>query len=311
MSILFVEQRATAIAAAFTALVFAFTPAAKGNPPDKPVQQSLNDILRLQNYQRRDMKLYFWKGRPLVGVMSFRTAYIQGLTLNRIAAFAEKKGTRGRILTDEQLRAYMRKTGSDTANFYAAHDYRGSQLARFFNLAKSGRVALNDQEYQLRTMLVRNGIILHARAKYKLGGKRVVRRYKSGGKVLISLPADFREGTRGLLLRHEARHALFFTEDRYRRICRNFWRRALSTPDRRFFRRVFAFMDYDPADEYLMINEFQSYVLQTTQPFAGYLRYRARRPGGAFMAQWLRKNPGRLTKLRKRLGSKLTGFPLR
>ncbi|MFW6223310.1 MAG: hypothetical protein ACOC4A_00320, partial [Spirochaetota bacterium] len=48
---------------------------------------------------------------------------------------------------------------------------------------------------------------------------------------------------------------------------------GLSEAERSYWRSLLAYMTYDPADEYLMINEFQAYLMQ--QPLdrvRGYLR---------------------------------------
>jgi hypothetical protein len=62
-------------------------------------------------------------------------------------------------------------------------------------------------------------------------------------------------------LYHETRHGLYFTEPTYARACREYWNGVLSADQREAFRLALLSMDYDSADEELMINEWQAYVL--------------------------------------------------
>jgi hypothetical protein len=66
---------------------------------------------------------------------------------------------------------------------------------------------------------------------------------------------------RELLVRHEAFHGVFYEEPGFREGVTRVWQ-ALTDEERDYWRRVLGYMTYDPADEYLMINEFQAYLMQ-------------------------------------------------
>lgn len=60
---------------------------------------------------------------------------------------------------------------------------------------------------------------------------------------------------------HEIMHAQYFQDLRYREIVENYWKTQLKEKDRIAIRSALS-VAYDPKDEFLMINEFQAYLLQ-------------------------------------------------
>ena len=64
-------------------------------------------------------------------------------------------------------------------------------------------------------------------------------------------------------IEHELLHAQYFSDPRYKSVVHSFWRERLSEEQRGQVRRELG-AQYDPANEDLMVNEFQAYVLQST-----------------------------------------------
>src|SRR5262249_36234037 len=92
---------------------------------------------------------------------------------------------------------------------------------------------------------------------------------------------------RNTMLHHEVSHGEFFTNAAYRAHCERFWRERLSAAERALLKKFLANLGYDPADETLMINETQAYLMHTPDP-------------RAFSAQLLQVTPEKLADLRRR-----------
>ena len=71
---------------------------------------------------------------------------------------------------------------------------------------------------------------------------------------------------RAAILRHELSHGQFFSDPDYADYTRRFWRTALTEPERAGVRHFLGSQDYDTADEELMLNEMQAYLMFTLDP---------------------------------------------
>jgi hypothetical protein len=202
---------------------------------------------------RRDaFEVFSWSAYPDILVFDTADYATQARLFRRLAFFVEKRGFRGRLLSDEEL------SGRHGWN---AHNYRPQGLAEFFTQAESEAVALNAEEELLRELLLANGVIRRAADGYAPG---------TGG--ILSISQSSYPLLRELLITHEAYHGVFYEEEAFRDGVTEIWT-GLSEAERSYWRGLLSYMTYDPADEYLMINEFQAYLMQ--QPLdrvRGYLR---------------------------------------
>jgi hypothetical protein len=202
---------------------------------------------------RRDaFEVFSWSAYPDILVFDTADYATQARLFRRLAFFVEKRGFRGRLLSDEEL------SGRHGWN---AHNYRPQGLADFFTQAESEAVALNAEEELLRELLLANGVIRRAADGYAPG---------TGG--ILSISQSSYPLLRELLITHEAYHGVFYEEEAFRDGVTEIWN-GLSEAERSYWRGLLSYMTYDPADEYLMINEFQAYLMQ--QPLdrvRGYLR---------------------------------------
>jgi len=220
----------------------------------------------------------------------------QGRAMNRLAALIEKSGMpHDRVLSAAEMAAAV--PNPDT--YYLAHDYAATSLARFFSLAEAETQPLNQQERDLLALLM---------------GARVIERAAAGGyaatkpemAVITLVQADspgvptsevVDASLRDTMLHHEVSHGEFFTNPAYRAHCERFWRERLSESERALFRSFLAGNGYDPADETLMINEMQAYLMHTPDP-------------RAFSAKLLHVTPAQLADLRKRFMNPQPPTPL-
>ena len=222
---------------------------------------------------------------PRILLIDFPTLAEQGRAMNRLAALIEKTGMpHDRLLSDAEMATAI--PNPDT--YYYAHDYAAASLARFFSLAEAETQPLNAQERDLLALLV---------------GARVIERAASGyvavspAMAVVTLVQPETDGVpageavdpalRDTMLHHEVSHGEYFTNPGYRAHCERFWRERLSEAERALFRRFLANYGYDPADETLMINEMQAYLMHTPDP-------------RAFSAALLHVTPEQLADLRRR-----------
>ena len=228
------------------------------------------------SWRHEDYEIFRWTRYPSILVFDTRNYEIQSAIFLRLAFFVEKPGYVGIVLTDKEL------SGRHGWN---AHDYRSVDLAEFFSAASEG--VLNPLEISLRETLVSEGVIIRDGDEYAPG---------EGG--LISISQESTQYLRNLFMLHEGWHGVFFADEGFRAVAFSIWS-ALDYQERMFWRRFLAGRYYNSDDEYLMVNEFQAYILQ--QPlervipyFRGWAvpRFKTDIPGWAgFADEFLRDYP--------------------
>jgi len=199
-----------------------------------------------------DMLVFRFRDAPAVLVLSFPSLRQQGEMLDRVAAFVEKAGLpHERVLSDAELSAAIRQAGDIEETYYYGHDYRAADLARFFVAADHDGVVLDAQEQRLREVLQQAGLL----APNAVG-------------ALISIPPEVASEqidatSRATILHHELAHGVFFTDPAYAAYARTFWQTVLNETQRAGFRRFLGSDGYDAANEDLMLNEAQAYLVHT------------------------------------------------
>ena len=198
-------------------------------------------------WRRPEFELYAWNGaraHQAAPVLVFDTAdyATQARFFRRLAFYVEKRGYRGRLLADGELQGLRG---------YNAHDYAAPDLARFFSAAQATGLALSDEELLLRTVALTHGIIEPDPA----GG------WRAGAGAILSISQSSGGALRRLLLRHEALHGLYFTHPAYQEAAQELWQ-ELSANERLYWHLLLDAVGYDIEYEWLVVNEFQAYLLQ-------------------------------------------------
>lgn len=240
-------------------------PAAAAELPPAIPEASVEQLLAAPKSD--DWRVARLSNNTAVIVIEFPSLLAQGQAFNRAAAFLEKsRGSRDRVLSDAELQALVDSAGDNVETFYQGHDYTGINIARFFSLAASQRVALNAQELRLRTLLLQEGVMREegggaytAFSRQAVIGFSAVQADNPATKQDETIDAQRRES----VLLHELSHGKFFTRNDYQRACWTFWKERLSDAERRLFRDYLARNDYDPSNEELMVNETQALLMHT------------------------------------------------
>ena len=195
-------------------------------------------------WRMKGVELFSWDRFP--GVLIFDTASyaVQDRFFKRLAFFVEKAGFTGTIPDERAL---------ESRHGYNAHDYRADDLARFFSTAERRGIALTPEENDLAAILVDTGMIRRGNSVYSPGGGAVISISRSSSAIL-----------RELLLSHECFHGAFFSLPAFRDACREAWE-SLSPLEKNIWLEFLSSKGYDSGDPYLVVNEFQSYVLQQTR----------------------------------------------
>jgi uncharacterized tellurite resistance protein B-like protein len=201
------------------------------------------------------LEVYRFRAAPQVLVLSFPALLQQGEMLDRIGAFVEKAGLpRERVLADAELDAAIRQSGDTKESYYYGHDYRAADMARFFAVADRDGVVLNTEEMRLRALLMQQGMLAPGAVS-----------------ALITIPPEtgasaIDAAARATILRHELSHGLYFTDKAYAAYALKFWETRLSDTQRAGFRGFLGNEGYDTANEDLMLNEAQAYLVHTADP---------------------------------------------
>ncbi|GEM_PF-5243110 len=220
-------------------------------------------------------QVYRWESFPDVYIVHFENYLLQGRALNRMATYCEKVGTRGRVLSDRQLAYYLRQNNYSTENLYSAHDYRTSDLASLYNAARAAGQQLGEEELAIQGALADLGLLRWDadEERWRATGEQAVlsfaTRYLGREQPSCELLGRPDRRFEAHALYHESRHGLYFTEPQYAARCREYWHDVLGADDREVLRLVLLANDYDAADEELMINEWQAYLLTPAHDYVG------------------------------------------
>ncbi len=188
---------------------------------------------------------FSWSGTSVL-VLVTADYQAQDDYLKRLAYFVEKPGFRGTLAQDAQIAKL---------HGWNAHDYAAPDLARFFAKAQSEGFPLNRSEVELRDRLVAAGILVAT----------ADRSWAPGTGALVGISLESPPALRATFLVHESFHGLYYTSKEFRDGVARAWD-GLSEGARARFRSFLAHFSaesqYDAANEALMINEFQAYLLQ-------------------------------------------------
>lgn len=210
-----------------------------------PIPIEMSELLHYprESWRRDEFELFSWSLYPNILWIDTRDYAIQAAMFRRMAFFVEKRGFTGRLLTDQEL---AERHG------WNAHNYRGEGLAAFYNAVEREQFPINEMETALRDIVVEHGLI-------RRGGDG---QWIAGPGGLLAISRESHPELRRLLLSHEAMHGVYYVEPAFREAVERYWHETLSDSERNYWRSFFSWMSYSPEDEYLMINEFQAYLLQ-------------------------------------------------
>jgi hypothetical protein len=198
---------------------------------------------------------YPFQPAPDILVLLYPTLHEQALAMNRIGAFVEKAGVpHDHVLDNAALDQAVTASGDQFDSYYFGHDYRASDLARFFANADRDKVRLRPEEQSLRALLVARGIL----APGAVGAIITL------PPLSVDPPVD--AAARATILRHELSHGLYFTDPAYAAYTKDFWEAQLSADQRALFRAFLGREGYDTGNEDLMRNEMQAYLVHTSDP---------------------------------------------
>ena len=255
-------------------------------PPQPPAPHIADARLaEIDGLRHSGTAIYRLIENPRILLIDFPTLAEQGRAMNCLAALIEKSGTpHDRVLSPEEMAVAV----PNPETYHFAHDYAATSLARFFSLAEAETQPLNAQERDLLALLVGAHVIERAASGYvaakpEMAVVTLVQPESVGAPAGETVDAALRD----TMLHHEVSHGEFFTNPAYRTHCERFWRERLTDAERTVFRKFLSGYGYDPADETLMINEMQAYLMHTPDP-------------RAFSAALLHVTPEKLAELRRR-----------
>ena len=206
------------------------------------------DLGMLMNYssvlwRHNTFELFTWNLFPEVHIFDFADYAVQARFLKRLAFFTEKTESRGTLLSNAEL---IDRHG------WNAHNYHARDLARFYSQALRENFELNPEEILLRNVLLKQGIIVNEAGNYGEGEGQI---------LSVSVQPGQADAARQLFLNHEALHGVFYNHPPLRNVSFALWE-DMSADTREYITYYFSYFDYDKSDEYLLVNEFQAYMLQ-------------------------------------------------
>jgi len=246
---------------------------------DAPIPADPGAILTWDraSWRRPDFEVFSWDRFPSVLILDTASYAVQDDLFNRLAFFVEKAGHAGAIESPAALSGI---------HGYNAHDYRADDLARFFTTAEKRGIGLAPGEEELARLLIQNAILRKTDAGFAAGDGSVISIARTSAPVL-----------RNLLLTHECFHGAFFALSGFRSATQAEWA-SLSAVEKQVWLRFLASRGYNTSDIYLVVNEFQSYLLQQERKaVAGFQALTLSRmragsaPGAGLAARLLAEHP--------------------
>ena len=219
--------------------------AAAAAPFPTPLAADPGAILATPPSAWRDSRfeIYRWDIFPSILILDMSDYAFQDKMLRRLAFFAEKKGFRGKLLTEAELEG---KHG------WNAHDYNPETLAAFFNAAAAASFPLLAEEQELARLAQANGLLIREPGSG---------RFLPGEGAVVSICQESAGELRRRFAAHECYHGIYFVDADFRRWTAERYA-ALEPQVKRFLRSYFDYLGYDIRDENLLRNEFMAYCLQ-------------------------------------------------
>lgn len=212
-------------------------------------------------------EIFRWDRFPSILILDIKDYDIQSKLLKRLAFFVEKKGFRGRLVTDREM---------EGQHGWNAHDYRAVDLARFFDTARKTNFPLLPEEWELEKILLIEDVIRESSGSIT-----------EGEGALLSISRESPDYLRYRFLAHEGFHGLFFIDSDFRDYSRQRWE-LFPASAKKFLLSFFDYQQYDIKDEYLLINEFMAHILQQSVNQAG--DYFGRTLPSRFETTWRRES---------------------
>ena len=218
-------------------------PAPEGETAPVPVE--LAELLNYprERWRRPEFEVFSWSLYPHVLLLDSVDYATQARFFRRLSFFVEKRGFAGRLLTNDELA---------NRHGWNAHNYNAAGLAAFFTAAADEDFPLNPEEETLREIALQRGLIVRADD----------RGFDPGEGGILAISQESYSELRRLLLVHESMHGVFYSEPAFRQAVFDYWDSTLTDREREFWRDFFGWMTYSPDDRYLIVNEFQGYLLQ-------------------------------------------------
>ena len=208
-----------------------------------PLPADLETVLSFpeNSWRTREVEVFRWSLFPEILIFDTKDYNTQKELFHRLAFYLEKKGYRGKLHPKEKIW---------DLHGWNAHNYQGEGLASFFNEAVKTHFPLNSMERWLSDYLLTYGVLEKRNGTY-LPGK--------GG--ILSISRESSDTHRRFLLTHEAFHGVYYVSKPFQEVVASLWK-GLSVEERRYWLYILSWMQYDPKDSYLVMNEFQAYLLQ-------------------------------------------------
>ena len=204
----------------------------------------------LNQWRDARYEVFKWDNFPSLLIFDFRDYAVQDRMLKRLAFFVEKAGFKGRLAPDREIASL---------HGWNAHDYKASDLARFFQLAQEQNFPLLNEERELMQILINDGII-------RMSPNGVIQAGEGG---IISISRESPGYLRSRFMAHEGFHGLYFIDEDFRNFCRSRWQQ-LGAEAKRFLMSYFQYYQLGigdgsgsyPDGDYILYNEFMAYILQ-------------------------------------------------
>lgn len=218
----------------------------------------------LANRGASAVTVFEYEGRQAITIIDFPTLVEQGRMFNRVVALIERIGApRERVLSNDELAAYIRSIGKTQATLAYGNDFLIAELVVFYNLAELGAIELNAEELALRRFLLDRRLMVLRNGFYQAVMPTA---------VILSIPQESGGSpgsppvtalARRTILSHEIAHGEYYTNPLYANYCRQFWRKVMTEDQRNAFRKFLSSSNYDPNNQEMMINEGQAYLMYT------------------------------------------------
>lgn len=211
---------------------------------------------------------YLLKDGAHTVVIDFPDVQSQGRMFGRIVLYVEREGApRNRVMPFAEIQDWLVQHSERFEMLTVGNNFRAVELARFFNAARTQNESLSEDEHFLLDWLLRAQLLAHKDQELVAVDPKVIvitvpqPSSVKGCAYCTILPAH-----RYAILEHELAHARFATDAAYQEYVLSFWQQDMSHAMREQFTRFLRKRGYDAANQELLANEMQAFLMHTPHP---------------------------------------------
>lgn len=243
-----------------------FNTSAEAQPTVLPIAEVLS-VSAIAQARPAGRAAYRLNSNPRVLVLDMPNLHDQALIFKRLVLFIERiEAPRDRILGMSEVLSWQQQHQHEWPALTLGNNFRGEDLALFFNTALlQGELLTEEEQWLLQGLLTWEVLTQDKKGYTSVQPEAAVLSVPQPSTVANCSTCIITDQRRALILDHELAHARFITDQTYRHHVRWFWYQHVKPAERKSIVRYLQRLGYDVTVPELLINEAQAFLLHTPE----------------------------------------------